>query len=201
MTTKNGLRITLIWALMIALIPAGSAFAVPADKLEICHRPPDNPDNVRIITISRNALATHLAHGDHPSFGGSCYVVQAGDQNATTSELACQDEFGGHLASIHSLAEDNFISQLVDPDATGEITARIGGTAPGGFCSGPTATYAWTDGTSWDYANWRSSTDEPNCTGAPASVQLWPNTNGWLSGWNDTPSADPLGNFVCKYQP
>ncbi len=28
-------------------------------------------------------------------------------------------ESGGHLASIHSLAEDSFISQLVDPSATG----------------------------------------------------------------------------------
>jgi hypothetical protein len=31
---------------------------------EICHRPQDNPDRARTITVGREALRAHLAHGD-----------------------------------------------------------------------------------------------------------------------------------------
>ena len=30
----------------------------------ICHRPPGNPDNSRTITVSVDAAAAHLEHGD-----------------------------------------------------------------------------------------------------------------------------------------
>ena len=33
-------------------------------KVEICHIPPGNPDNAHTISISENALAAHLEHGD-----------------------------------------------------------------------------------------------------------------------------------------
>jgi hypothetical protein len=183
------------------LVLSLASVTAAADNVEICHRDPGNPNNVHIISVSPDDVAGHIAHGDHFAFGGSCYVVEPGDQNASTSEQFCQCMFGGHLASIHSQAEDDFISHLVDPNADRRITARIGGVEPLGFCSGPSATYHWTDGTAWDFANWRLTTGEPNCTGAPASIQFWPNTNGNLSGWNDTPAGDPLRNFVCKYQP
>jgi hypothetical protein len=38
-------------------------------KVTICHVPPGNPSNVHSITISKNALKAHLAHGD---FFGNC---------------------------------------------------------------------------------------------------------------------------------
>ncbi len=34
------------------------------DKITICHVPPGNADNCHEITISKNALQTHLNHGD-----------------------------------------------------------------------------------------------------------------------------------------
>jgi hypothetical protein len=195
---KKIISLSLIFILVLSL-----ASVAAASKIQICHRPPDTPDNVRLISISVNALADHLAHGDHLSFGGFCYVVVPGDINAAISEQYCQNQFGGHLASIHSLAEDNFVSDLIDPNDAGSIKARIGGYTATGFCSGPSGVYAWTDGTSWDYSNWRLTTGEPSCSGygGPASIQLWPNNNGWLSGWNDVPASASLGNFVCKYQP
>jgi hypothetical protein len=187
-------------ALGAVLICVGKMAAAEV-KVDVCHRPPGNPANVRVISIWERDVADHLAHGDHLAFDDYCYVVVPGDQDAASSEQACQDLYAGHLASIHSQDEDNFLSRLVDPNATGGLTARIGGVAATGFCSGPFATYAWTDGTPWDFSNWRTNTGEPNCTpdGAPASVQFWPNTNGGLTGWNDTPSEDSLGSFVCKY--
>jgi hypothetical protein len=34
-------------------------------KVTICHVPPGNPDNAHTVTVSRNALDAHLAHGDY----------------------------------------------------------------------------------------------------------------------------------------
>ena len=34
------------------------------DKITICHIPPGNPENCHQITISMEALQTHLEHGD-----------------------------------------------------------------------------------------------------------------------------------------
>lgn len=34
-------------------------------KVDVCHIPPGNPENVHTITISENALEVHLDHGDH----------------------------------------------------------------------------------------------------------------------------------------
>jgi len=142
---------------------------------------------------------------DYGVFGSACYVSVRGPENGIESEQACVADFGGHLASIHSQAEDDFISALVDPGAAGGITAYIGGEAPGPsflFLSGPSAAYLWTDGSPWDYENWRRTTGEPNGSGpAPAGVQFWPNTNFGLSGWNDVPKSAPLGGYVCKYVP
>lgn len=185
----------------LSLDPAEAAFAKGgAGKTAVCHRPPDNPSNVRLISISTNAVADHMAHGDHASFEGSCYVVESATTFAP-AEQACVDQYGGHLASIHSQAEDDFISGLVDPNDAGGITAWIGGFAAGGFTAGPGGTYDWTDGSPWDYQNWRLTTGEPNATGAPAGVQFWPDNNGGLSGWNDVPQSANLGRAVCKYQP
>lgn len=179
----------------------------PPGKVQICHHPPDNPDHVQIISISENALADHLAHGDHRSFGDYCYVVVAGDVHADTSEASCDAQFGGHLASIHSQDEDDFISellQLLPPVGPCAPRARIGGDPSQDFCSGPSETYGWTDGSPWNFSNWRLSTGEPSCSsgaGMPASIQFWPDSCGTLSGWNDVKADAQLGFFVCKYEP
>lgn len=40
----------------------------PNGKVMMCHVPPGNPGNAHTITISQNAVAAHLAHGDY--YGG-----------------------------------------------------------------------------------------------------------------------------------
>lgn len=47
---------------------AGVTFAAVkggAGKVEVCHRPPGNPENARIIVVGESAVTAHLAHGDH----------------------------------------------------------------------------------------------------------------------------------------
>jgi len=49
-------------AALIVLAPTASA---KGDKVTICHIPPGNPENAHTITISVNALETHIEqHGD-----------------------------------------------------------------------------------------------------------------------------------------
>jgi hypothetical protein len=47
-----------------------------AEKVLVCHIPPGNPDNLRAIDISVDALEAHLAHGD---IEGECPVDGDGD--------------------------------------------------------------------------------------------------------------------------
>jgi cysteine-rich repeat protein len=137
------------------------------------------------------------------AFGDGCYVARDHDVNHDTSEATCVADYGGHLASVHSQAENAFIADLFDPYHLGsineEVTARIGGiSAPSGACGAPSA-FTWTDGTPWDYTNWRLTTGEPNGCGIRESVQLWPPHNGFYAGWNDADATHSLGMFVCKY--
>lgn len=41
------------------------------NKVELCHFPPDNPENPHVICVSPNAVPDHLLHGDHL---GSCGI-------------------------------------------------------------------------------------------------------------------------------
>lgn len=68
------------WSLGLGSGPSPTflAEAQPA-KVEVCHRPPGNPNNYQTITISANALPAHLAHGDLP---GAC---------ATQCDALCND--------------------------------------------------------------------------------------------------------------
>lgn len=52
-----------ITSLAIVLIIGLSSFN-NNNKITICHVPPGNPSNCHEITISLNALQTHLNHGD-----------------------------------------------------------------------------------------------------------------------------------------
>src|SRR3954469_23405312 len=116
----------------LMLMYASSATAQTGTKVDLCHRPPGNPSNAKLMSVDATNVSDHLAHGDHLAFGGNCFVYTAGPQNAVQGEQVCVTSYGGHLASIHSQAEDNFLSALVDPNNTGGITASIGGTAAAG---------------------------------------------------------------------
>ena len=55
---------SVIPALTLLALSAPS-FAGADDKTTICHIPPDDPDNVKILSVSGKAAAQHIArHGD-----------------------------------------------------------------------------------------------------------------------------------------
>jgi hypothetical protein len=57
-----------------------------AEKVEVCHIPPGNPDNAHTIVISENAVRAHLDHGD---VLGPCDSAQTVEVHESGSESAC----------------------------------------------------------------------------------------------------------------
>jgi hypothetical protein len=48
----------------VAVIATKAGGALAADKVTICHFPPENPANVQVISVGSAALPEHQAHGD-----------------------------------------------------------------------------------------------------------------------------------------
>jgi hypothetical protein len=183
-----------------------SAALAKSHKVPICHRPPENPDNVRLISVSMKALPDHLAHGDHWSFGGACYVRVSSDEGMFLDQwdAYCADNFGGHVTSIHSEAENDFVRFVINPAGVGGVNAMIGGYRIGNCIPLVGWEGAWTDGTPWDYQNWRKVTSgcasgEPKCNHDLILLHSFYGDQECLSGWNDIPGPFPLS--VCRYEP
>jgi hypothetical protein len=57
-----------------------------AGKVDVCHVPPGNPANAHTISVSSNAVAAHLAHGDS---SGACECGVNGD---CTNDSLCDED-------------------------------------------------------------------------------------------------------------
>ncbi|MDR1560577.1 MAG: Ig-like domain-containing protein [Clostridiales bacterium] len=100
------------------------------------------------------------------------------------------EQLGGHLATITSLAEQNFINSLFKPIR--RTNYWLGGT--------DTATegvWTWITGEAFSYQNWDSG--QPDNTGNQDYLVLWPNSGGrWDDGDNNNPA--DFG-FICEWEP
>jgi len=67
-------------ALLFVLLFCSTALA-GASKIEICHIPPDDPENAHTISIRDKAMNAHMNHGD---FDGDC-----GDIPEPPNEIFC----------------------------------------------------------------------------------------------------------------
>ena len=62
MKTKKLLSVIAILVLLLAALPVLSVGALPADKVDVCHR--EGNGEFHLINVSENALDAHMAHGD-----------------------------------------------------------------------------------------------------------------------------------------
>src|SRR5688572_4988787 len=76
-------------AALIVLAPAASA---KGEKVTICHIPPGNPDNAHTITISVNALQTHIDH--HDDAIGACAGDDGGGDDGGDGDGGGDDSGG-----------------------------------------------------------------------------------------------------------
>lgn len=93
------MKLRLSFILVLLLVGIGTFVVMPGivfaggSKVDVCHIPPDDPDNFHTIRINSKALDAHMAHGD---LSGACNAVCAAlcdDGNACTIDdtADCQD--------------------------------------------------------------------------------------------------------------
>ncbi|KAH7694438.1 hypothetical protein AAVH_38516, partial [Aphelenchoides avenae] len=108
----------------------------------------------------------------------ACYELHTAATDFYSAEYECRKK-GGHLTSVGSAFENNFIRRLAE-----NVTADrlwIGGHYSGENDHG--RVWIWNDGTSWTYTNWKYS--GPLCRSCwNSSVQFERNTGLWYDGTN-----------------
>ncbi|XP_043920477.1 snaclec rhodocetin subunit delta-like [Protopterus annectens] len=125
----------------------------------------------------------------------SCYRPVMIQMSWPDAEIYCQNKFqGAHLASVHSLEENNFIFVLMGrlSDYAKKEAYWIG--AHDFFKEG---LFAWTDGTEMDYQIFGPNQPD-NAREGESYVGTWSVEDGTVT-WNDYPY-NPIYffPFVCK---
>jgi hypothetical protein len=112
--------------------------------------------------------------------GHSYEVVQLASPIGWNAAKAAAELRGGHLATLTSLAEHEFVRSLVIASGRNAFL--------GGFQSNPSApaneTWTWVTGEEWDFTAWANG--EPNDQGNPTESFLEMYSIGL---WNDVPEA------------
>jgi versican core protein len=96
----------------------------------------------------------------------------------------CEQE-GGHLTSIHSTEENQFLLTLLPQNHVVWIGANDLDTE---------GTFVWTDGSAWDFEAWKAG--EPNNHGGGEDCTDF--GYGGETLWNDLPCNRKWGGFICK---
>ncbi|CAI5443879.1 unnamed protein product [Caenorhabditis angaria] len=99
-----------------------------------------NCDNMAISAVCETIPYDQCLYG----YNGYCYYP-LGELNQTEAQNACSQNCGGSLVSIHSAAENTYISKIFKDSSKGYI--RIGAQLSSGNVN------SWIDGSVWDYTN------------------------------------------------
>uniref|UniRef100_A0A8C4T381 Lactose-binding lectin l-2-like n=1 Tax=Erpetoichthys calabaricus TaxID=27687 RepID=A0A8C4T381_ERPCA len=120
------------------------------------------------------------------SFSGQCYRYFREMKSWAEAEIHCLS-LGGHMASVHSSDDNQFVTSLIKGQASSDRPTWLGATK----CE-ETPAWLWTDGSEWHFSNWYSR--EPNNRhGVEKCLQV----NFRVPGsWNDINCASRLP-FVC----
>ena len=93
-------------------------------KVDVCHLPPGNPENAHTLSVSENAVKSHLAHGD---WIGDCEACDP--QDYTNRYVEYRIVTGGTFVR-RVLREDlSLISQDVVADGIEDFQAEVAGTS------------------------------------------------------------------------
>lgn len=162
---------------------------------------------IAMITVSmvstfnvNTASASHTGSEVCDATTGHCYEVVSpvGGVTWDAAKLAAEgmthEGVSGHLATITSQAETDFIAQNV-PGAVGSAYNYFGG-----YRIGTTGNnWAWVTGEDWDYTNWSPTTPEPTLNSYENVTEFFHNGGaGFLGHWNDQNGATPRG-YVVEY--
>ena len=102
------------------------------------------------------------------------------------AKLACE-QLGGHLVTITSSEEQDFIESLDSTTCIGEWSVWIGLSRPEG--TGP---WTWITGEPYEYTHWANN--EPSGDGSCIAMR----TKNYGYGWNDADANTPFA-YVCEW--
>ena len=144
-------------------------------------------------------------------FEGLCYVMAdlagapiiKGIDGRTnywlTAESFCAAAWGGHSATVHSAAQNQFVASIL---AAASATGSTGGMIALSDQGRATNSFAWLDGSAATFTNWSPGEPSNNYTGRGredcAQMTNTSNANGPV--WNDVPCTDG-GPSVCSFTP
>jgi len=162
-----------------------------ADSAIICEKASTSLTTDSSATTATTTSSTTTCSSGWYSYGGSCYkfVLANGVLGSTWSdaETYCSTA-GGHLTSVHSLEEENFIEAMVTNYDGRELSYWMGA-KPSILGS-----WEWSDGSAWDYTNFNN--DDETATVGRCLIQFG-GYYGDAKGWSTYPCSS-TAYFVCK---
>ncbi|XP_031175116.1 galactose-specific lectin nattectin-like isoform X1 [Sander lucioperca] len=141
-----------------------------------------------LLCLSSGLLAAYGAPScptDWTSFGSRCFAFYGQPKTWIDAELFCQSA-GGHLASIHSDAEHEFIRNNTNQVSSTDKNAWIGG-----FDAMKEGMWMWADGSQFDYQSWAVGKPDHN-GGTENCLEIYPDEN-----WNNAACTNQA-SFVCS---
>lgn len=149
--------------------------------------------NTYVSTVVADSNLSPIAQG---IYNGRTYYIIDESMTWKDAKIYCE-QFGGHLATITSEEEQNFVSGLI---ADGHKDFYwLGGTD-----SLSEGTWKWITDEPWDYSNWCENSPDnygntENYLGIIRLETRWASGLGKVNSWNDfAEEAAPLMGFVCE---
>ena len=134
-------------------------------------------------------MKTHSKPTGAVEFNHHYYKVFSGEYTWSEAEKQCEEQ-GGHLVTITSEGEQNFINSLINSDSC----VWIGGKR------NTKNVWVWVTGEEWKYENWAPG--EPNNSSNMISnenrVVIWNNSGQW-NDLNDK-NIEEQNGFVCEWE-
>jgi len=127
---------------------------------------------------------------------GHCYEAVLADLSFTDAQVACEVR-GGHLATITSAEENDFIKGLFEDDSSffyvdtygAEYGPWIGGFQPPDS-SEPAGNWQWVTEESWSYADWAPGQPDDANAGQDR-LRYWRQSGTGILGWDDSELNNP----------
>jgi hypothetical protein len=129
------------------------------------------------------------------SGNGHTYEVITGQTTITWEQArSAAEAMGGHLVTITSAAENDFVTDLVVNYGSGNRERYWLGGYQTALDDEPAGNWAWVTGEDWVYENW--APNEPNnASRAQHYLHYWP-TPGL---WDDMENRAVMDSFVIEY--
>ena len=147
---------------------------------------------VMMLGMAGVASATPIQWATNGHYYDAVYSVITWDESNATAQASTYNGITGHLATITSADEDNFILNNLEFSTQ----AWIGGFQPDGSPE-PVGNWQWVTGETWNYSNWVNGGPENN-GGRENSLILW--ASGVWNDGNGYPAHPLLAYYIVEYE-